>query len=599
MSADELKAKGNAAFSAGKYEEAISHFSAAIDVDPSNHVLYSNRSAAEASLKNYEAALEDAKKCVSLKPEWGKGYSRLGAAYCGLEEWKDAIEAYETGLKHDPSSDLLKTALSEAQAAAAAPPLAKSPFSRPEFLAKLAMDPRTRAYLGQPDFMAMLQTVQRNPGSMNMYLGDPRFQVMLELAFGFKFGGAGGEEEGFATAGAAKAVAEAAATAGGGGAAHAHAHAHDDNGCCVTEEASSHATPMETEQQQGGGGGEADEAKELKKKKAEALREKELGNESYKKKDFPTAIEHYNKAMELDDTDISFITNRSAVYFEMKDYDKCIEDCDKALERGREVRADFKLLAKALTRKGSALVQLGRLDEAVQIYNKSLTEHRNPETLKKLHEAEKMLKDKKEKDYIDMEKSNAEKELGNQAFKDMKFPEAVQHYTEALRRGPPSVNPEAHKLYSNLAASYTKLVAYPEGLKAADKCIELAPAFAKGYSRKGTLQFFMKEYDKAVITYRQGLEFDPENQELKEGMERCFDALGRFASGQASEDEVKERQARSMADPEVQALLKDPVMQNVLRDFQEDPRAAQVHLKNPGIMAKLNKLIAAGIIQVK
>jgi stress-induced-phosphoprotein 1 len=63
-------------------------------------------------------------------------------------------------------------------------------------------------------------------------------------------------------------------------------------------------------------------------------------------------------------------------------------------------------------------------------------------------------------------------------------------------RGPPSHNPEAHKLYSNLAACYTKLGAYPEGIKAADRCIELAPEFTKGYSRKGTLQFLMKEYNK-------------------------------------------------------------------------------------------------------
>lgn len=55
------------------------------------------------------------------------------------------------------------------------------------------------------------------------------------------------------------------------------------------------------------------------------------------------------------------------------------------------------------------------------------------------------------------------------AFKEARYPEAVQHYQEALKRGPPSVNPEAHKLYSNLAACYTKLGAYPEGLKAADK----------------------------------------------------------------------------------------------------------------------------------
>jgi tetratricopeptide (TPR) repeat protein len=57
-------------------------------------------------------------------------------------------------------------------------------------------------------------------------------------------------------------------------------------------------------------------------------------------------------------------------------------------------------------------------------------------------------------------------------------------------------------VYSNRAACYTKLGALPEGLKDANKCIELDPKFVKGYSRKGAIQFFMKEYDKALETYQ-------------------------------------------------------------------------------------------------
>lgn len=60
-----------------------------------------------------------------------------------------------------------------------------------------------------------------------------------------------------------------------------------------------------------------EEEREAKKRKAEALKEKEAGNAAYKKKDFDTAIQHYTKAMELDDEDISYLLNRAATYLEM------------------------------------------------------------------------------------------------------------------------------------------------------------------------------------------------------------------------------------------------------------------------------------------
>ena len=37
----------------------------------------------------------------------------------------------------------------------------------------------------------------------------------------------------------------------------------------------------------------------------------------------------------------------------------------------------------------------------------------------------------------------------------------------------------------------------------------------------------MKEYDKALETYQLGLEHEPDNAELKEGIERCVAALSR------------------------------------------------------------------------
>lgn len=72
MQAEQLKRQGNSALQEGNMEEAIQLYSEAIRLDPDNHILYSNRSAAYAKLQEYEKALEDAEKTVKLKPDWAK-----------------------------------------------------------------------------------------------------------------------------------------------------------------------------------------------------------------------------------------------------------------------------------------------------------------------------------------------------------------------------------------------------------------------------------------------------------------------------------------------------------------------------------------------
>ncbi|XP_022738028.1 hsp70-Hsp90 organizing protein 3-like [Durio zibethinus] len=581
--ADEAKAKGNAAFSSGDFNTAIKHFTEAINLSPTNHVLYSNRSAAYASLHQYEAALSDAKKTVDLKPDWSKGYSRLGAAHVGLHQYQDAVSAYKKGLEIDPNNEALKSGLADAQSAATASasrarvapppnPFADA-FQGPEMWAKLTADPTTRVYLQQPDFVKAMQDVQRNPSKLNEYLKDQRVMQALGVLLNVKFKTQGGGDD--------MEIPEADSPPPPPPSQPAKEEA-------KKPQPEPEPEPMEI----------MEEEKEKRQKKEKALKEKEGGNAAYKRKDFETAIQHYTKAMELDDEDISYITNRAAVYLEMGKYEECIKDCDKAVERGRELRSDFKMIARALTRKGTALVKMAKCSTdyelAIETFQKALTEHRNPDTLKKLNDAEKAKKELEQQEYFDPKIADEEREKGNECFKQQKFPEAVKHYTESLKR-----NPKDPKAYSNRAACYTKLGALPEGLKDAEKCIELDPTFSKGYTRKGAIQFFMKEYDKALETYQEGLKHDPNNQELLDGVRRCVEQINKASRGDLSPDELKERQAKAMQDPEIQNILSDPVMRQVLIDFQENPKAAQEHMKNPMVMHKIQKLVTAGIVQIR
>jgi len=67
-------------------------------------------------------------------------------------------------------------------------------------------------------------------------------------------------------------------------------------------------------------------------RKAIAL--KEDGNEFFKKKEWTKALELYEQAHRLDPNNIVYQNNISAVYLEMKEFDKCIEICNRAIDIG-------------------------------------------------------------------------------------------------------------------------------------------------------------------------------------------------------------------------------------------------------------------------
>ena len=156
----------------------------------------------------------------------------------------------------------------------------------------------------------------------------------------------------------------------------------------------------------------------------------------------------------------------------MKNYQECIDKCLAAVELGRENRADFKLIAKAFARVGNAYMKLDDLEEAIKYYQKSLAEHRTADVLKKLQELEKVKKQKEKEAYKNVELADKAREEGNEAFKAGNWTKAVERYTEAIKRN--DTDPRA---YSNRAACYTKLMAFPEAMKDCEKAIELDPSF--------------------------------------------------------------------------------------------------------------------------
>ncbi len=115
--ANDFKDKGNASFQEGKTMEAIGFYGQAIDLNPDNHIFYSNRSAAYMQGDSISKALRDAEKCLSLKPDFVKGYNRLGAAQQGLKRFDAAIATFKKGIELSPDNDALWSALRKCEEA--------------------------------------------------------------------------------------------------------------------------------------------------------------------------------------------------------------------------------------------------------------------------------------------------------------------------------------------------------------------------------------------------------------------------------------------------------------------------------------------------
>jgi stress-induced-phosphoprotein 1 len=338
-SAEDLKALGNKALQAENYDEAIGHYTEAIALDNSNHVLYSNRSAAYAKQEKYEEALTDAEKCVEINPSWGKGYSRKGLALAYLGRDKDAEECYKAGLNVDSNNQQLKDGLSEVQKKSQN---SFNPFGSPEALMKLRNDPRTRDFMNDPTFLQSLQLAQGNPQMMTMLMqSDPRFMTALGVLLGVDLQTAGGGPNDFGDSPLSSSPPQP-----------------------KKSEPASKPVPKSS-------------SSESSKQVSPADAEKEQGNVAYKKKDFETAVSHYDKAIELDPENMTYYLNKAAVFFEKKEYDTCIELSEKAVDVGRENRADYKQIAKGLARIGNCHFQQKQYQDSIKFFQKSHSEFRD------------------------------------------------------------------------------------------------------------------------------------------------------------------------------------------------------------------------------
>ena len=562
------KARGNAALQAGKPTEAIEEYTAAIRLDGANHVYYSNRSAAYLQHKDAPNALEDAIACIGLNASFAKGYSRKGAALHALRRYQDAVAAYEEGLAVAPDDPGLQKGLAsvqqEKEQGGPRPTNtvnANSLFG-PDMIAQMALHPRLRSYLNDPDVMAKMQMVQKDPNLLSGMLQDPKMMDILStmLGGGGGPGGGGDAEEDTNNERAAPAAAPAPAP-------------EPAPAPMEVEEDWSHLSPEE---------------RKVKENQKAAMAKKDEGNTLYKSKQFDEALAAYDAAIALDPSNMTFLNNKAAVYFTQKEYATCIATCLEAVEVGKQHQAPFEDRAKAYTRVAKAYQKQGDVAQAIEYCKKAQLEafDKNTQRLLKTMEL-----DKKKADaaaYLSDEKAEEAKQRGNEFFRNKEWVKAVAEYEEAVKRAPKNA-----PIRNNLAAALCKIMDFGGATRHIETAIEIDPQYVKAWARKGDIELLRKDYHKAKESYEKGLALDGTSAACREGLRKVGEAIS-VGRRNMSDAEKQQQAEQAMQDPEIQAILQDPVTQQVLKDLRENPAAGQQAMSDPVVRANFNKLIAAG-----
>ncbi|XP_066159833.1 uncharacterized protein [Oryza sativa Japonica Group] len=110
----ELKSLGSMAFQSKNYLHAAGFYSKAMDLDPDDATLFSNRSLCWLRRGHGGKALLDAHECRKKQPDWSKACYRLGASLMSLKDYGSACDALFDGLKLDPADVQIENALREA-----------------------------------------------------------------------------------------------------------------------------------------------------------------------------------------------------------------------------------------------------------------------------------------------------------------------------------------------------------------------------------------------------------------------------------------------------------------------------------------------------
>lgn len=186
------------------------------------------------------------------------------------------------------------------------------------------------------------------------------------------------------------------------------------------------------------------------------------------------------------------------------------------------------------------------------------------------------------------------KELANNYFRDGKYDEAINLYTDLLKD-----DENNYIILSNRSACYIKQEKYNLGLTDAVKSTKLKSNWGKSWGRVGASLFGLKKYEEALVAYHKANELEPldiykeminqiENKLKELKGELLNENFGDLTKNYPVGDLVNNLFDYVISNPKIIEKLNDPTFQSKVLSFENNPLNA---LKDNDIMDLMGEMM--------
>ena len=223
------------------------------------------------------------------------------------------------------------------------------------------------------------------------------------------------------------------------------------------------------------------------------------------KKELQTALEHYNKSIELNPHIAATYQNRGAVYAEKRDYELAMDDFNKSIELNPHIAVTY-------GSRGAVYAEKRDYELAMEDFNKAI--ELDPHSVLAYYSRGIMLREKADYDdaIVDLNKAieldpnyssaycglgNAYRGIGNDGL-------AMQNYDRAVE-----LDPKSAMAYANRGTIYTDKGDHDRAMHDYNKAIELDSTHAAAYSNRGATYWNKDDFNRAIRDYERAIELDP------------------------------------------------------------------------------------------